>query len=219
MRRLAIFNDFDVELLPVWPEIIFGGHMDNPTDNLFKLSYVFTDAARQAEEAGLHTGLLKAFAENLAIPSDVDFSAEKAGLKMPPENWRLTHHAFLYALDQNKGWTFADAVFNARFGFDGSLAKNVMEKDVLASIAESINIDPTEMLASCDAGTYDNVTSSMARLSEADGVFGVPFFVFESGEAKHVFWGNDRIASLCKVVTASNSLPQFTASDLDVIQR
>ena len=69
MRRLACFNQVDIELLPIWPEIIFGGHMDNPTDNLFKLSYVFNDAARQAEEAGLHTELLKDFRKKLSNSS------------------------------------------------------------------------------------------------------------------------------------------------------
>jgi 2-hydroxychromene-2-carboxylate isomerase len=44
LRRLAMFNDFEIDLIPVWPEIVFGGHMDNPTDNLFKLAYVFADA-------------------------------------------------------------------------------------------------------------------------------------------------------------------------------
>ena len=219
MRRLACFNQVDIELLPVWPEIIFGGHMDNPTDNLFKLSYVFTDAARQAEEAGLHTELLKTFAKNLAIPQDLDFSAEKAGLKMPAENWPLTHHAFLYAKDQDKGWVFADAVFNARFGFDGAAPKNVLDRDVLREIAESLEIDSDEMLASCDSGAYHDDMVTIAKLSEADGVFGVPFFVFESGQAKHVFWGNDRIETLNKVVSGSNTLSLFTADDLGVVQR
>jgi len=50
-------------------------------------------------------------------------------------------------------------------------------------------------------------------------VFGVPFFVFESGQAKHVFWGNDRIETLYKVVSGSNTLSLFTADDLGVVQR
>ena len=60
---------------------------------------------------------------------------------------------------------------------------------------------------------------SIAMLSGSDGVFGVPFFVVESGQAKHVFWGNDRIETLYKVVSASNTLSLFTADDLGVVQR
>ena len=53
LRRAPQFADVNIDLLPVWPEIIFGGHMDNPTDNLFKMAYIFGYAARQAELAGL----------------------------------------------------------------------------------------------------------------------------------------------------------------------
>ena len=39
LRRAAQFSNFEIELIPVWPENIFGGHMDNPTDNIFKMAY------------------------------------------------------------------------------------------------------------------------------------------------------------------------------------
>ena len=97
---------------------------------------------------------------------------------MPAENWPLTHHAFLYAKDQDKGLVFADPVFNARFGFDGVTPKNVLDRDVLREIAESLEIDSNKMLASCDAGAYHDDIVKVAKLSEADGVFGVLFFVF-----------------------------------------
>ena len=44
--------------MPLWPDVIFGGHMDNPTDNLFKTGYVFKDAVRQAEKADLNRSFL-----------------------------------------------------------------------------------------------------------------------------------------------------------------
>ncbi len=95
LRRSALFKDFAIEVIPVWPENIFGGHMDNPTDNLFKLAYVFADAARQAEDAGLSATFLRNVAKNIELPKDVDYSKEKVGLNMPPEPWGITHHAFL----------------------------------------------------------------------------------------------------------------------------
>jgi hypothetical protein len=41
LRRAPQFNGVEFELIPTWPDIIFGGHMDNPTDNLFKMAYIF----------------------------------------------------------------------------------------------------------------------------------------------------------------------------------
>ena len=38
--------------------------MGNPTDSLFGLAYIFSDAARQAEEAGLPSGQFKVSAES-----------------------------------------------------------------------------------------------------------------------------------------------------------
>ena len=59
IRRLKEFQDVDIELIPVSPDNIFGGHFDNPTDNIFKVTYVFEDAARQMEEAGIDASYLK----------------------------------------------------------------------------------------------------------------------------------------------------------------
>jgi 2-hydroxychromene-2-carboxylate isomerase len=89
LRRSALFNAFDIEMIPVWPEIIFGGHMDNPSDNLFKVAYVFADAARQADEAGLSSAYLRATAARLKLPKGIDYRKQKVGLNLPPENWAI----------------------------------------------------------------------------------------------------------------------------------
>ena len=218
MRRLAMFNDFKIELIPTWPEVVFGGHMDNPTDNLFKISYVFADAARQAEDAGLPAGYFHAVAKHFVIPTDVDFKKEKVGLKMPVENWPLVHHAFLYAQEHGKGWAFADAVFAERFSLHGDKSQDVTDPNVLRTIAEQLDLDPTELTNTHEAGTYASAQAEYIRQGEIDGVFGVPFFVCGEGEDKQGFWGNDRMAYLHKALTESTELPVIRAADLCEIQ-
>ena len=60
----------------------------------------------QAEEAGLPSGQFKASAEQFKLPTGMDYSKEKVGLKMPEEPWGITHLAFLYAQEKGKGWAF-----------------------------------------------------------------------------------------------------------------
>lgn len=222
LRRLAMFNDFEIDLIPVWPEIVFGGHMDNPTDNLFKLAYVFADAARQAEDAGLNAGYLKAVGKNIAVPAGTDLKKQKVGLNLPTENWPLPHYAFLYAKSQGKGWAFADAVFQARFGLNGEAAKNVMDKDVLRDIAITLELNPDALIGAHESGEYDLELNRYIEQGEADGVFGVPFFVVDGNanqpEGKEVFWGNDHLPYLYKVLTDSAELPLILSKDLTSIQ-
>jgi len=218
MRRLAMFNAFEIELIPTWPEVVFGGHMDNPTDNLFKLAYVFADAARQAEDAGLPADHFHAVAKRFVIPTDVDLKKEKVGLKMPAENWPLTHHAFLYAQECGKGWAFADAVFAERFSLHGGKSQDVTNPEVLQGIAQQLDLDPAALVAAYEAGTYADRQAEYIRQSEIDGVFGVPFFVCGEGACKQVFWGNDRMAYLHKALTESAELPVIRAADLGEVQ-
>ena len=53
LRRAPQFNDVDIQLIPLWPKVTFGGHMDDPAASIFKMAYIFQDAGRQAEIAGL----------------------------------------------------------------------------------------------------------------------------------------------------------------------
>jgi 2-hydroxychromene-2-carboxylate isomerase len=218
LRRCALFNEFDIEMIPVWPENIFGGHMDNPTDNLFKVAYIFWDAARQAEEAGLSPAHLRGIASMFELPKNVDYSKKKLGMDMPKEHWAITHHAFLYAQAQGKGWAFCDAVFNRRFNFDGAGSADVMDPDVLGEIAKDVGLD-VEALKNAEAsGNYDAAQTAFVKMSESDGVFGVPFFTLDHGEQTEAFWGNDRLPFLHKSLTGAKTLPVITASGLTEIQ-
>ena len=218
LRRSPLFKDVEFELIPLWPENIFGGHMDNPTDSLFKMAYIFSDAARQAEEAGLPSAQFHAMADQLKLPADVDYSKEKVGLQMPEEPWWITHFAFLCAQENGKGWAFGDAVFTRRFDFDGKGSKNVMDPEVLGEIAEEVGLDPVEVANTHTSGRFDEAHGEMVKQSEADGVFGVPFFVIENAEGNQAFWGNDRLPFLHKAATNSEILPVISADSLRSIQ-
>ncbi len=53
LRRSPLFKDVKFELIPLWPENIFGGHMENPADSLFKVAYIFSDAAPHGRQRKL----------------------------------------------------------------------------------------------------------------------------------------------------------------------
>ena len=218
LRRSPLFKDVKFELIPLWPENIFGGHMDNPTDSLFKMAYIFSDAARQAEEAGLPCAQFKAIAEQFKLPAGMDYSKEKAGLKMPEEPWGITHLAFLHAQEKGKGWAFADAIFTRRFDFDGKGSQNVMDPVVIGNIAEELGLDVSETIHAHTSGRFDDIHEAMIRQGEADGVFGVPFFVIEQAERKEVFWGNDRLPFLHKAITNAGRLAVISQDSLREVQ-
>lgn len=144
--------------------------MDNPTDSLFKMAYIFVDAARQAEEAGLPSAQFQALADQLKLPADLDYSKEKVGLEMPEEPWWITHLAFLYAQEKGKGWAFGDAVFSRRFNFDGKGSKNVMDPEVLGEIAEEVGLDPVETANTYTSGRFDEAHRKMVNQGEAETV-------------------------------------------------
>jgi len=218
LRRAAQFNGFEIELIPVWPENIFGGHMDNPTDNLFKMAYIFDDAARQAADAGINADFLRALGKNFTLKNDVDYAPEKVGIQMPNENWGLTHHAFNYAQDEGRGWAFADAVCIRRFNFDGMGPADVMDTNVLQAIATEVGIDPDKAINAQCSGLYDERQAEFVKSSEFDGVFGVPFFVIDRDEDLEVFWGNDRLGFLLKSLIHVASMPVIPQVEATAIQ-
>ena len=89
LRRLDAFKDLHIELMPVWPEVIFGGHIDNPSDNLFKMTYIFRDAARQASLAGLDRTPFDLLADRFQLPEGVDYTKQKIGVPVGEEHGGL----------------------------------------------------------------------------------------------------------------------------------
>lgn len=209
LRRLEAFKDLAIELMPLWPEVVFGGHIDNPTDNLFKMSYIFGDAARQAALAGLDRRTFDQLAENYQLPEGLDYRKQKLGVPTGEERWERTHIAQLYADQQGKGWAFADAVCIRRFNFDGAGPADVMKPDVIRSLAESVGLDGAATLAAITDSAFNARMDAVIRQGEGDGVFGVPFFVLDTGHSVEKFWGNDRLEHLLMHIEGSTELPRI----------
>jgi len=218
LRRLAVFDNVDIELLPLWPEVVFGGHMDNPTDNIFKMAYIFHDAARQAKLAGIDEGYFQQLAKQFVLPEQADYKSEKVGLAMAQEHWQGVHHAFLYAQQQGLGWSFGDAIFARRFNFDGGGAADVMDLAVTARVAEQLGLDGAAAAQSAASGVFVDRQHQVIRQSERDGVFGVPFFVLEQAGGKQCFWGNDRLPFLMQQLNGLEELPVIRQSDLTAVR-
>ncbi len=214
LRRAAEFRDVDIKLMPVWPDIVFGGHMDNPTDNLFKMAYIFEDAGRQAEVAGINRSLFDQYAQIFQLPENVDYSEKKLGIDMGEEHWERPHKAFLYAEAHGKGWEFADRVCIRRCNFDGMGSADVMKDEVIVEIAEACGLDGTAMIKAIDDPAVEGQCQTIIKASESAGVFGVPFFVLESGASSDRFWGNDRLEYILRQLRGCQDLPVIAPTPL-----
>ena len=192
-----------------FPGAIFGGHIDNPSDNLFKMAYIFRDAARQASLAGLDRTPFDFLADRFQLPEGIDYSKQKIGVPVGEEHWERTLKAMLYADNEGKGWAFADAVCIRRFNFDGEGTADVMDCDVIRSLAESVGIDGEAAVGAIDDPTINEQMNSIIRCSEHDGVFGVPFFVLETDGSVEKFWGNDRLEHLLMHIQGAEELPSL----------
>ena len=226
LRRAPQFKNVDIELCPLWPKVIFGGHMDDPTASIFKMAYIFQDAARQAEIAGIRTDyfhqLNNLFRDRFLKPG-MDLKTKKLGAVPQNETWHIPHIAFLYAqkYGPNKGWEFAEAVFTRRFDLDGNGIKNVMTEETVEEIANNLGLDGKKAATAHASGEFDEIQNEYIKYGEEDGVFGVPFFSYmpADGGAKETFWGNDRIEFLLKTILDLNYVPSIPKNTLVEVQQ
>lgn len=214
LRRAPQFRDVDIDLVPLWPELIFGGHMDNPTDNLFKMAYIFHDAARQAQVAGLDPRPFEALAVHFSLPETADYASTKRGVPVGEEHWDLPHIAFMHADARGQGWAFGDAVFSRRFGLNGAARGDVQQADVISELAEQCGLQGDAVAGAAASGEYADLLTQHVKSSERHGVFGVPFFVLEKDGELHRYWGNDRLEYVLKDLEGSAELVPMPASSL-----
>ncbi len=140
------------------------------TTNPHKTSYIIEDVTRFAKSYGL----------TLRWPEIID------------TDWLRPHSAFLYALDQGRPVEFALAAFAARFSQGEDLGQN----DTLSTIAEQCGLPVNEVIKSADDSLYQQRLHDITHSSRQQGIFGVPFFVFNDQR----FWGNDRIEWLLEEI-------------------
>jgi len=127
------------------------------------------------------------------IFEDVARFAEAYGLDLDPGPFADTRRAclgLLIAGEANHGVGYHDAVFRARW-LDG---KNLADDQTLIDAAEAAGMSGDALLAALDEPRWAQALDQQQADAKADGVFGVPFFVYED----HHFWGNDRIEWLVR---------------------
>ena len=226
LRRAPQFNDVDIQLIPLWPKVTFGGHMDDPAASIFKMAYIFQDAGRQAEIAGLRAEYFHQYNTMLRdrlLKPGIDLKTKKLGAVPPNETWHIPHAAFLYAekYGPNKGWEFGEAVFTRRFDLDGKGSKNVMTEEVVEEIANSLGLNGKEAATAHSSGEFDEIQDKYIQYGEEDGVFGFPFFSYvpADGRPKETYWGNDRIEYILKTVLNIDYVPSIPKDTLVEIQR
>lgn len=139
-----------------------GVPFSDPAANPAKLAYFMVDAPRMTMRMGLPI-----VPPN---PFEVDMTA--------------AYKASVAAELEGKGFDFALAVSDARWG-EG---KNVSEMNVLRACAEKCGWSGDAVDAAQSAISVGKAMKAHRALIEEDGVFGVPFAVF-NGEK---FWGHDR---------------------------
>jgi 2-hydroxychromene-2-carboxylate isomerase len=126
---------------------------------------------------------------------DVARFANAYGLTLNPGPFADTGQAcrgFLFAQDKGKGRVYHDGVYRARW-LDG---KDISQEHVLAAIAEKSSLNRQEFLAALQDTRYVAALDQSNKEAEADGAFGIPFFVYK-GEK---FWGNDRLEWLIRAI-------------------
>jgi len=127
------------------------------------------------------------------IFEDVARFAEAYGLELDPGPFADTGRAcrgLLFAGGTGHGVAYHDAIFRARW-LEG---KDLGEDEPLTAAAEAAGLDGEALLAALDEPQWTKLLEQQQADAEADGVFGVPFFVYDG---KH-FWGNDRIEWLLR---------------------
>ena len=227
LRRAPQFKDVNIELIPLWPKVTFGGHMDDPTASIFKMAYIFQDAARQAEVAGLQAQAFhdynKAIRE-IVFGGDIQRNLKTKKLGMVPSNetWHIPHTAFLYAEKYGKkGWEFGEAVFSYRFGLNGRDRRDVMTEKTVEEIANSLGLDGKAAARAHASGEFDELQEKHIKMGEEDGCFGFPFFSYMpvDGRAKETYWGNDRLEYILKSILKLDYVPSIPRDTLGSIQQ
>jgi len=139
-----------------------GNDFQDPTQNAAKIAYVVQDVARLTAHAALP----------LAMPNpfDIDFAPAL--------------RAFVAADQEGKGFDFALAVSDARWG----LGRDASDLSVLEECAAQCGCDAAIVLESQDDPAIAKIIDQYRDFIELDQVFGVPFIAW--GDKK--YWGQDR---------------------------
>ena len=87
----------------------------------------------------------------------------------------------MYAIEQGRGWVFADAMCRVRWGFDPERAgRSIEDPDVIAEIADSVGLDGKACVKAAQTrAAFDAQLAAWSEESGKDLVFGFPFFTYK----------------------------------------
>jgi 2-hydroxychromene-2-carboxylate isomerase len=150
-------------------------------------------------------------AKALYILQDVRRLARTRGLRLawPVDRkpvWEVAHLAYLVARKQGQGDAFVARVYEARW----EQGRDISDRATIASIATDIGLDPGPLANAVDdpAVRQEGVRALLEVC--ADGVFGVPFFVY----GREKFWGVDRLPAFVEAVDGAGRPPDGAAGPL-----
>ena len=175
LDRLGDRLGAELRLVPVYPRPESG--FNDPAASHARFRYLIEDVGRMAQAYGV----------TMKLPASVDV------------RWELSHAAFTYAQEQERGLAFAVAASNARF----ARGRDLGDPGVLGEVAAIVGLDPAAVAdAADDPARHAQVEAGITAAMHA-GVFGVPFFVYEN---RH-FWGNDRPEGVLREIDRSHGPP------------
>lgn len=151
-------------------------------------------------------------AKHLYILQDVGRIARARGLSLtwPVDRepvWEVPHLGYLAARQAGRGAQYIDAAYHARW----EEGRNICDPSVVASIAESIGMDPARIATASEDPALRQEGARILLDICRDGVFGVPFFVHGFSR----YWGVDRLDEFATLLRRdlppASSLPDATA--------
>ncbi|MFL6130922.1 MAG: 2-hydroxychromene-2-carboxylate isomerase [Mycobacteriales bacterium] len=136
-------------------------------------------------------------AKALYVLQDVRRLARDRGLALTwpvdrAPRWEVAHFAFLRARRQGRGRPFVAAVYRARW----EQGRDISDPATVGAIAAEIGLDAAEHAGAVEDPDLRDEALDALRALDADGVFGVPFFV----TGRERFWGLDRLAAFAALV-------------------
>ncbi len=154
-------------------------------------------------------------AKALYVLQDVRRLATRRGLTVAwpvdrEPRWEVSHLPYFVAERSGNGREYIAAVYRARW----EQGRDISNPDTIADIGAELGLDQVELST---AGKDPEVRSAALRALQAidaDGVFGVPFFVV----GRERFWGIDRLADVVAAVReglpAAQPVPEDAGPEL-----
>lgn len=149
-------------------------------------------------------------AKALYILQDVRRLARQRGLvnAWPVDRaprWEVAHLAYLVAEQAGRGQQFIAAVYRARW----EQGRDISEPATIAAIAQEVGLDPAVLSTASDDPRVRQAGLRALQDIDADGVFGVPFFI----RGRDKYWGVDRLPDFATAVRSGPTAEPTTPAE------